>query len=70
MEAPVKRYLLFAGETYYPSGGWDDFIASFDTVAEARDAGIQHTERFGWFHIIDATTGTEMKSILIEGNAL
>ncbi len=30
-----KRFLLFAGDTYYPQGGWRDFIKSFDTYAEA-----------------------------------
>jgi hypothetical protein len=31
----MKRFLLFAGELYYPCGGWRDFIDSFDTLAEA-----------------------------------
>lgn len=32
----IKRYLLFAGQTYYPNGGWDDFIIDCDTARELR----------------------------------
>ncbi len=28
----MKRYLLFAGGTYYAGGGMNDFIGSFDEV--------------------------------------
>lgn len=31
----MKRFLLFAGESFYPSGGWHDFIADFDSLNEA-----------------------------------
>lgn len=31
----VKRYMVFGSESYYPGGGWSDFVASFDTQAEA-----------------------------------
>lgn len=30
------RYLVFAGQYYYPSGGWDDYRAQFDNLDEAR----------------------------------
>lgn len=53
----MKRYLLFAGYGYYPSGGWDDWIGDFDTVEEAQAA-----ERRGdWYHIIDTETKEEVK---------
>lgn len=32
----MKRYLLFAYDDYYPSGGWNDFKGSFDSVEEAK----------------------------------
>jgi hypothetical protein len=61
----MKRYLLFAGQYYYPGGGWADFIGSYDAVAEAEAEGAKR--RMGprgveypvwdWFHVIDATTG-------------
>jgi len=31
----VKRYMVFGSAAYYPSGGWGDFVNSFDTEAEA-----------------------------------
>ncbi len=34
----MKRFLLFGGENYYPQGGFNDFIAEFDTYDEARKA--------------------------------
>lgn len=33
-----KRYLLFGYDTYYPLGGMNDLIDSFDTIEEAIDA--------------------------------
>lgn len=31
----MKRYLAFAFDSYYPSGGLDDVRDSFDTLEEA-----------------------------------
>ena len=31
----MRRFLLFAYDAYYPSGGWSDFLDSYDTAAEA-----------------------------------
>lgn len=51
----LKRYLLFAGETYYPSGGWMDFIRSFDSKKDAVILARQLKSEgdIDWFHIID-----------------
>lgn len=32
----MKKFMLFGCDTYYPSGGWSDFIGDFDTVEDAR----------------------------------
>ncbi len=54
----MKRYLLFAGDTYYPSGGWQDFIGSFDTKEGADAQGrIELSNGHNWYHVIDAQTG-------------
>ena len=53
----MKRYLLFAGDIYYPSGGWDDFKDSFDGVAEAIAALGAGDRRYAWFHVVDSQTG-------------
>ena len=34
----MKRYLLFSGEDYYPSGGAYDFIGSFESIEDAVNA--------------------------------
>lgn len=28
--------LLFAGDGYYPAGGWDDYVGTFDTIDDAK----------------------------------
>lgn len=49
----IKRYLVFDYSDYYPGGGWDDFVDSFDTLEEARK--IESRE------IIDLETGIDVK---------
>jgi menaquinone-dependent protoporphyrinogen IX oxidase len=50
----MKRYLLFAGEDYYPRGGWSDFIGDFDTIDEAKNYKIEYID---WIQIVDLETG-------------
>lgn len=47
----TKKYLLFAGEYYYPSGGFNDFKGSFDTMEDAQ-SNIQ--DWHDWYHIVDS----------------
>lgn len=30
----MKRYMIFSGPLYYPTGGMDEFLADFDTIEE------------------------------------
>ena len=39
---PLGQYLLFASDSYYPAGGWDDAIGVFETVSGARKAFSRH----------------------------
>ena len=48
----LKRYLVFAGDTYYPNGGWHDFWYSFDTQDDAIEIA-KRFEHFEWAHVID-----------------
>jgi hypothetical protein len=34
----MKRYLVFAGQCFYASGGWNDFLSAHDDLAEAVQA--------------------------------
>ncbi len=49
----MKRYLLFGGEIYYPSGGWKDLLGSADSLEELME---QPVETFiDWLHIVDTS---------------
>ena len=50
----MKRYLLFAGETYYPTGGWSDFQKDFDSLA---DAHAYPLKKHDWAEIVDIEQG-------------
>lgn len=58
-----KRYWLFAGSNYYPSGGMDDFVASSDSKDELYDKADEKTSwdpsryEYDWYHILDTATG-------------
>jgi len=50
----MKRYLVFAGECYYPGGGASDFVDDFDTIKDAMACHCSHTD---WDHILDTELG-------------
>ncbi len=43
---PMKRFLVFAGDAYYPEGGMYDFQEDFDTLEEARSFEEKIKEKF------------------------
>ncbi len=46
------KYLLFLGDDYYPSGGWEDFSGYFDSPQEAIEK-INSIEPYcKWAHIV------------------
>jgi hypothetical protein len=53
----MKRYLLFAGWIYYPSGGWKDLVESFSTIEDALDAAFTHGGSLTWYQIVDTSSG-------------
>lgn len=62
MSIMTKRYALFAGEAYYPSGGFHDYLASFDSIEDAKEDVPTLYARGGrggieWAHIADLLTG-------------
>jgi hypothetical protein len=42
----MKRFLVFAGDCYYPNAGMDDFQEDFDTLEEARSFEEEIKEEF------------------------
>ena len=60
----MKRYLMFGSdECYYASGGWNDFVDSFDTIEEvvaywSKWSAREYNRPFGdktlvWYHCVD-----------------
>lgn len=47
------QYLVFAGDYYYPCGGWNDYKSSFESIEEALAAIT--TLNVDWWHIVDST---------------
>jgi hypothetical protein len=56
----IKRYAAFSGSNYYPDGGWDDFVGTYDTLEEARMA--QRPNDNDWQHVVDLETGEKVPS--------
>ena len=50
----TKKYLLFAGNQYYPNGGAEDFIGFYDTVEHAQIA----SPRDDWAQIAEIVNGS------------
>lgn len=50
------EYLVFAGESFYPMGGFDDYIGSFKSLKEAQEsADLFFTKEKisdGWAHVV------------------
>ncbi len=57
------RYALFAGDQYYPAGGWQDYKGSYDSLTQALKAAAGDTRntdlqgKWDWWHIVDLETG-------------
>ena len=55
----MKRYLVFAYDGYYPSGGWQDFVMATDDLEDAKKAVARKiTTRSGddFSNIVDSIT--------------
>lgn len=55
----MKRFLLFEFNDYYPIGGWNDFVGSFDSIEEAKASTPKGAENV---QIVDAQSGVEVAS--------
>jgi hypothetical protein len=51
----VARYILFAGEDYYPKGGAHDIVGGFNDLGEAIAAGRACEQE--WWHLLDTEKG-------------
>ena len=66
----VKRYMVFAGESYYPGGGMIDFKGSFSSLDEAVQIMSKEAKKSGphtcWGHIYDNSKNKIVKEYSIE----
>lgn len=53
----IKRFVVFAYDTYYPGGGWSDFISSHDTMEEALGVAKQERKSADIVRVLDLETG-------------
>lgn len=51
----INRYVLFGFDTYYPGGGINDMLGSFETY----DAALDYAMESSWQHyqVLDLETG-------------
>lgn len=56
----MNRFLLFTGDTYYPSGGWRDLAGQFDSIESAEESaeGLDPD----WWEIVDTEAGEVVKN--------
>lgn len=54
----TKKYFLFAGYNYYPSGGWRDYKGTYDTEVECYKFLLSSNDNYDWYHIVDTETMT------------
>lgn len=49
----MKRYHVFAGDTYYPGGGSADYVGSYETLEEAEQVANRERKRqYDWSEIM------------------
>jgi hypothetical protein len=55
----MKKYMVFGGNTYYPVGGFHDFIGHVDTLKEV--LSLLHGKNLDWYHVVVTETGRVIK---------
>lgn len=58
----MKNFLVFGFDRYYPGGGWEDFLETFDTFEESKTFVEEHrvkeklfedNDPFDFYQIVD-----------------
>lgn len=53
----MNRYLIFAGMTYYPGEGLEDYCGSLEEIESAKSfAKAKMPEHYGWCRVYDRDT--------------
>ena len=48
----VKKYIIWAGDMYYPRIGLNDIIGTYDTVEECKNHLITSSTIYDWWIIV------------------
>lgn len=66
----MKRYYLFAGSHYYPAGGANDLVGTFETLELVKQAIDEDKAKddlnhypWEWYHVLDIQTGEVMDKV-------
>jgi len=55
-------FLLFAGDDYYPCGGWNDYRGTFTNQKDAVAKGKELVNgNYDWWHVVDLDTSAEVE---------
>lgn len=49
----MNLFLVFAGDNYYPAGGWDDFLSAHTDEEEAEAAADAARKHRDWAQVVD-----------------
>jgi hypothetical protein len=60
----MKRFLVFAYDGYYPTGGWGDFVKDFNTEEEALEEAKKTKNDI--IEIVDTEIGKVIKWVQFE----
>ncbi len=52
----MPRFLVFGYDSYYPTGGWGDFLFSAKTEQDARSRIREYGRHFDHWEIVDLET--------------
>jgi hypothetical protein len=48
-----NRYLVFAGDSHYPQGGWSDLVYSSNLLDDVMENLFKLYKKNDWFQIVD-----------------
>lgn len=57
MKKKIKRFVVFAFDTYYPAGGVNDMRGTFKTLEKAQDFCRTSLSEWDYVEILDLKTG-------------
>lgn len=52
----MKKYIMFAGDAYYPRPGMVDYQGDFDSIEEALLYSSQELSSLDWVQVVDHST--------------